>query len=461
MSSAPRGRPWTRRAVMQAGAALALAGCSPRISGGSGPIHLELWTLALAPFERYIRERIAAFERSRPGVEVEWVDVPYDAIERKLVAATAAGESPDVVNMADLTFARFASLGAFRSLDDIQPTPADERYLSGALSMCRIGGGLQAVPWYLTTQAVLANRVLLERGGISPDRIPSRWSELLDLAEPFRARTAVSLFSHPLGHESQMPPMLLAEGLSPFVESEDGLRVRMKRADIRRFFERWREVFRTGSIPREAATAGHAHLIDGYQRGSIALINTGPNFLGRIRDVAPSVYNETIVLPAVTGDLGRTHISVMVLGVMSRSKHPALAAELTWFLTSPESQLAFCREVNILPSTPASLDDPIFTEEPAGDDPDAMIARSRVITARALRDAAAFTPALAAWPDMRRALEDKYTRVLLGTLELDDAIGQIENDWNRLLIASGGGSMEAIPLPGSLISGVSSWGDAS
>ncbi|MGP1273537.1 MAG: ABC transporter substrate-binding protein [Phycisphaerales bacterium] len=409
---------------------------------------LEFWTLSLTPFESYIRERIAAFEAVHPGVRVEWVDVPYDAVERKLVAATAAGQSPDVVNMADLTFARFASLGAFRSLEGLQPTPAEERYLPGALGMCRIGGELLAVPWYLTTQAVLANTELLERGGISPDAIPDRWSELLEIAPAFRRRAGVPLFSHPLGNESQLPPMMLAEGLSPFVLDGDALRVSLDRSDIRVFLSRWADLFREGDVPREAATAGHAHLIDGYQRGGLALINTGPNFLGRIRDVARSVYDRTVVRPAVTGALGRTHISVMVLGVMRRSKHPELAAELTWFMTSPESQLAFCREVNILPSTPASLDDPLFTRLPSEDDPDSLIVQSRVMTARSLRDAAAFTPALAAWPDMRRVFEDRYTRVLLGSMQLDRAVNEVEREWNRLLIATGGGSLDAIPTPG-------------
>ena len=449
MSGGPS-RGLSRRAVVKAGLALPLAGCARRIAASG--TRLELWTLALQPFESYIRGLIAQFEAERPGVRVEWVDVPYDAMERKLVAATAARQSPDVVNMSDLTFARFASLGAFADLGAIEPTPAAERYLPGAIGMCRIGGVLRSVPWYLTTQAVMANRALLERGGLDPNALPTRWSELLALSGAFKERTGAFLFSHPLGHESQLPSILLAEGVKIFeLDAEGSLRANLTSDAVRGVLAPWALAFRQGWIPRESATQGHAHLVEGYQSGRLALINSGPNFLGRIRDVAPSVFESTAVRPAVTGALGRAHISVMTLGVMSRSRHPELAAELVWHLTSPAAQLEFCKIVNILPSTPASLSDPIFVGT-GGDtgSAEARITGARALTARALPEAVAFTPALAAWPDMRKAFEDQFVRVLLGTRELDEALETTQGRWNRLLVSTGGGELDAVPTPGAI-----------
>lgn len=437
----------SRRAVVKAGLTLPLAGCVSRHRPAGK--HLEFWTLALQPFAPYIRGLIDSFETKHPGVRVEWVDVPYDAMERKLVAATAARQSPDVVNMSDLTFARFASLGAFADLGPIQPTPAEERYLPGAIGMCRIGGALMSIPWYLTTQAVMANTTLLERGGLDPNALPHRWSELLSISGAFKERTGAFLFSHPLGHESQLPSILLAEGVRIFVTDNDGsMRADLTSDEVRGVLDHWVQAFHNGWIPRESATQGHAHLVEGYQSGRLALINSGPNFLSRIRDVAPSVFEATAVRPAVTGSLGRAHISVMTLGVMSRSKDPQLAAELAWHLTSPEAQLDFCRIVNILPSTPESLNDPLFAA-PIADNGSAetRIAGARALTARSLPDAVAFTPALAAWPDMRKAFEDQFVRVLLGTRKLDEALRTIQSRWNRLLIATGGGSLDAVPMP--------------
>lgn len=437
---------WTRRSVLAAGAALSLSGCVPRSASGS--TKLEFWTLSLKPFEAYIRAMIAEFEAANPGVEVEWVDVPFDAIERKLVAATAADRSPDVVNMSDLTFARFASLGAFADHAPLLATPALETYIDGALSVCRIDGTLRALPWYLTTQSVLANRDVLAMAGLEPDAVPTRWSDLLDLAERVRLDDDTFLFSHPLGRESQLPAMLLAEGVRLFeLDGSGRLTATLTTPEATAMLSRWVDAFRAGVVPRESATKGHAHLIEGYQSGRLGLINTGPNFLGRIRDVAPSVFDATVVRPAVTGSLGRSHISVMVLGVMARSKNKPLAAALASHMTGAAAQLEFCRIVNILPSTPASLRDPLFDPPSSRDDAESKIAYARSSAAQALPEAVAFTPALAAWPDMRKVFEDQITRVLLGTSELAAALEEIESRWNQLLIATGGGPLDAIPTP--------------
>ncbi|MEL7483997.1 MAG: extracellular solute-binding protein [Planctomycetota bacterium] len=444
MTSADRS--WTRRQILKAGAALPFAGCAARGSGDAS--RLEFWTLSLKPFEDYIRRMLASFESANPGVTVEWVDVPFDAIERKLVAATAAGQSPDVVNMSDLTFARFASLGAFADHDPLLASPAEETYIPGALSVCRIDGALRALPWYLTTQSVLANESILRIAELDARQLPTRWNDLLDLAERVRLESGTFLFSHPLGRESQLPAMLLADGIELFRLDESGkLRATLATPEVSAMLSRWIRAFEAGLVPRESATKGHAHLIEGYQSGRLGLINTGPNFLGRIRDVAPSVFDATAVRPAVTGALGRPHISVMVLGVMARSRKQELAARLASHMTSAEAQLEFCRVVNILPSTPTSLADPLFDPPSRTDDAESKIALARSSAAEALPNAVAFTPAVAAWPDMRKVFEDRITRVLLGTSDLEDTLVDIESNWNQLLVATGGGHLDAIPRP--------------
>jgi ABC-type sugar transport system, periplasmic component len=62
------------------------------------------------------------------------------------------------------------------------------------------------------------------------------------------------------------------------------------------------------------------------------------------------------------------------LAVTKQSKHPAEAADLVKFLTTPESELAVFQKVNNLPSTPsvytnpdfAAFKDPYFNNAPVG-----------------------------------------------------------------------------------------------
>ncbi len=451
-------------AVLAAAAALVAAGWTGcrRAATPGGTVSLSLWTLALAgPFDGYMKERVAAFEALHPGVSVRWVDVPFGAMDRKLIAAAGSGLAPDVVNLSDMTAARFAALGALADLGPHLSPATLQAYLPEPMRLGRMGGRIVGLPWYLTTQAVLANTQLLARGGLSAAALPRDWAALRALAVDFKARTGAYLFTIPLGQESDLPMMLLSEGLLAFETGPGGIGLRgaLDKPQVVEYIRAWVDLYRAGALPREAATAGVAHLAENYQNGRVALINSGPNFLKRIRDAAPSVFAATESGPPVTGALGRGHIAVMMVGATTQSRHPALAAQLAAFITSPESQEKFCALAVILPSTAASLDHPMFsgpdTAQLASTDAalagDARVQQARATTAAVLRDAVAFTPAMAIWPDLRRVFEEGIKRALLDGADVRATLAAIDREWDAMLAAAGstpdtgGPSIDAIP----------------
>lgn len=424
---------------------VALGGCDH--SEQRDGIEIELWTLALRPtFKEYIEGVLHDFEKAHPDLRVRWVDVPFDALGRKLIAAAAAGRAPDVVNMSDLQYARFASLGATRDLDGLLAEDPAQVYLEGALAPARINGKLGALPWYLSTQVCFVNTGLLEEAGWAIDNLGRDWSTLMAQARRYHKQTGGFLFTQSLAVESELPVMLIAEGLPPFSQDKGRLVADLTRDEVVAFVWDWVELYRDGALPREAATAGHAHVVELYQNGQIALAMTGANFLSRIADSAADVFDATAVRPAITGRLGRSHVAVMFLSVTSSSKHPEASAALAAWLTSPENQLAFARLVNILPSTPASLDDPLFVA--SNDSPVGKLDQARYTSALALRDAVAFTPALGTWPDLRRAFDEGIKAALLDGKDVRETLAEIERDWNRILDAAIPATLDAIPRPG-------------
>lgn len=434
---------------------------------------IEFWTLALSPFfDDYVKGQITAFEASHPGVKVQWVDVAYDALERKLIASAAAGRAPDVVNMPDLNFARFVSLGAFGDIRGDLPGDAEKTYLAGALNLCVIRGDLLGLPWYVNPQTKIVNTVVLNEGGINIEDLPADWAGLVSLAESFHEKTGNYLFSQPLGEESQLPIMMLAEGVVPLRMQGDAndtdarLVSNVTSPEVSEYLSQWVALYRSGAMPREAATKGHAHLLDLYQDGKVAVISTGPNFLKRIKDVSAKAYAQTGVREGAMGALGRVHMPVMVLAVTKQSKHPREAALLAWFMTSGPAQTEFCKQAPIMPSSLASLDDPFFqgtasadSESPASGREvatsgtatsgreDATMALGRAVAAATLKDAVAFTASLDTWPDLRRAFEDEFKRVLVDGVPLEEALKRIDEVWNSILGAAPAASIDSVPRP--------------
>lgn len=439
---------------------VALPSCS-RSEGADQPVEIEFWTIALARFDSYINAQIRGFEQAHPGVKVRWVDVPYTVLERKLISAAAAGRAPDVVNMSDVNYARFASLGAFADLTTLIPTGAEspeQRYLPGSLFLCKVytGGGkrqLLALPWYVNPQSSIINTDLLQQGGLTLETLPTTWRGLLALAPEFRRKTGKYLISQPLGQESQLPIMLLSEGLPPLKAKDPknpdaGIEADLTRKDVRDYIALWVETFKSGDIPRAAGTQGHSHLLDLYQEQSIAVISTGPNLLKNVRDVSPKAYANSTVRDGVHGRLGRAHMPIMVLSVTSQSKHPKEAAALAWWMTGPEVQLEFCKTVPIMPSTIASVSDPFFKPSDAEmTGADGLLVRARRVVAESLPTAVGFTAALESWPDLRRSFEEGMKRVLLDNADLDQVLAELNVEWNRILAEASPATMEAVPQP--------------
>jgi putative chitobiose transport system substrate-binding protein len=456
--AAQTGRP-LRAALLRGAAAVALAlslaWCLASLASSGRPgarVRLELWTLALRPhFDAYMAERLGAFERAHAGVAVDWVDLPFDALDRKLIAAAAAGRAPDVVNLSDLQFGRFVGLGALADLRPHLPPGTEDLYLPGAVRLGRIDGRLMALPWYLTTQVSMINTDLLAAGGLAPEDLAHRWEDLRGQAVEYHRRTGKYkyLFSQPMGSESQIPVMMLASGISPFRDGGDGrLRADLTRPEVVAYVRGWVDFYRSGAMPRAAATRNHAHLTEMYKNAGLAMIDTGPNFLSRVKNDSAEVFRKTTVRAGVTGRLDRQHLAVMTLCVTSSSPHKPEAAALAAFLTGTESQLGLCAKAPVLPSTVEGARSPVVRGDPPPPGADPAEVRARALAADSLDTAVAFTPALIAWPDLRRAFEDGIKAALLDGRPVETVLAEVNARWDRMLEAAGPAPVDAVPAVG-------------
>ncbi len=419
-------------------------GCDNQLAA-NGKIRLELWTLALRPkFDDYMSNLVNAFEKENPTIDVVWVDVPFDAIQRKFLASAAAGRAPDVINLSDGFYARFVALGGVVDLSTLLPGDPDKTYFRGALSLCKIDGKLYALPWYLAANIGFLNTKLLNDAGIDPQALPNDWPGLRRAAIDYHAKTGKFLMAPQLGQESQLPLWFYAENLSPLRARSDGRGMESNLDDPRivQLIRDWVETYRIGALPAESVVGDHGRMIDLYQNGKTAFMVAGPNFLERIRDAAPEVFQNTINRPSPIGADGRHEISTMLLCVTSQSKHPSEAAKLAWFMTNARNQLAFAKIVSILPSTPASMDDPHFQQTATKTD------RARNISAESMKNATSYVPPLAAWPELTAVFQEQIKAALLDGADVEKTLNEIGTSWNGILNDTSPSPGTSSPSPG-------------
>src|SRR5262249_39545478 len=132
--------------------------------------------------------------------------------------------------------------------------------------------------------------------------------------------------------------------------------------------EMYVDLYKKGTIPRETLLLSKAYpqAVDMFQSGNLGILQTGPQFLNRVRDNSPSVYQVTRVAPL---PLGKGHVisaATMNVVIPKDTQNIRDAVEFALFVTNDENQLEFSKQVLVFPSTIKATKDPFF-QLPGGD----------------------------------------------------------------------------------------------
>lgn len=403
---------------------LALSACS---GGGKGSERrVEFWTMALKPtFTDYVQSTIDQFKKAHPGVEVEWVDVPGNAIEDKTLSAVSGGTPPDLVNLNPDFAQRLASKGALQDLSALVPSDVQTTYFPSALDANRVDGKLIGLPWYLSTQVAIYNRALLDKAGVKT--LPGTYRELAAQAGAFKQVGAVPFMPN-LGDSNRILELLALDGVT--LLTPDRKKAAFDTPEGRDSFAFWANLFRDNVLPKEALSLDNREIVDRFQAGQSAVLPAGPQFLKQVKENAPELYKTVDVAPQIGGKSGKVGVGVMNLVVPTTSKHQEDAVALATFITNAENQLAFCKLAGILPSAQTAAADPFFTTLPATA---SVEDRARKIAAEQLKRSVLLVPPMPHQSDLKKAMNAALQRAALGQQTPDEALKQAAADWDRIL----------------------------
>jgi multiple sugar transport system substrate-binding protein len=124
------------------------------------------------------KEQIAAFERARPGVRIEFTKVPLAEHTDKLIAQFAANQPPQIVHVPAQTFFPFADRGWLESLDRyLEETDVKKTYHALQAKECVWKGSTYCVLMLNYGYAWVYNEKLLRAAGKS---VPRNVEEYVD-----------------------------------------------------------------------------------------------------------------------------------------------------------------------------------------------------------------------------------------------------------------------------------------
>ncbi|MEB3338552.1 MAG: sugar ABC transporter substrate-binding protein [Leptolyngbyaceae bacterium] len=403
---------------------------APSNSGGepsaAKPQEVEFWTMQLQPqFTDYFQKLIAAFEQENPTTKVRWVDVPWAAMESKILTAVSAKTAPDVVNLNPDFASQLAARNAWLTLDDKIAPEVRQEYLPRIWQASTLDGKSFGIPWYLTTRVAIYNTDLLKQAGVSQP--PSTYAELAQVAQQIKEKTGKYAFFATLVPEDS------AEVLESWVQMGVQLVDAQGQAAFntpqgKAAFQYWVDLYKKGLLPRDVLTEGHRRAIELYQAGETAILASSPEFLNTIAKNAPQIAQVSASTSQITGSTGKKNVAVMNLVIPRDTDQPDAALKFALFVTNSDNQLAFAKAANVLPSTTKALADSYFKILPANASP---VEKARSVSANQMQDAQVLIPAMKDIKQLQKIIYTNLQAAMLDQKTVDQAIAEAAQAWNQ------------------------------
>lgn len=389
------------------------------------PVKIQFWTISLKPtFDDYINGRIAKFESENEGVTVEWTDLPYDAIEQKLLTAIGSGEAPDVVNLNTGMALTMAQKGALVNLKAEAPETL-AIYQESLLQGASYKGGIYAYPWYATSALLIMNTDIIKAAGLDPANAPKTWEEMTEWARTIKEKTGKYAF---------MPDRNMVQFNMAGVQwlNEDKTKATLNTPEAVAVYQRMRDWIEQDLIPHDSITKNYNEALNRYMAGELAFLLTGPQFLTRVRDNAPEIYAVTDVAPYILdkGKKLQTSLMNVVVPAASKAENREAAIKFANFITNDESQLEFAKIVNILPSTKEAAKDPFFSQDTGNPLED----KAKKITVDQMAISYDFTLGIGGKQGkVHEAYLKALERVMLGEITAQEGVDWLEEQVNAIL----------------------------
>src|SRR5699024_10568768 len=110
----------------------------------------------------YLEDLIDRYEEENPNVTSDWLDVPADDLEQKVLSDVSAGNAPDVVSL-NLSFGvSLAELDATTNIDEFVSDAVRDRYLEGAWDAKQYKYETFGIPWYLGTEVTVVKEDIFD-----------------------------------------------------------------------------------------------------------------------------------------------------------------------------------------------------------------------------------------------------------------------------------------------------------
>jgi putative chitobiose transport system substrate-binding protein len=335
------------------------------ITGVEPNAEIGLWTFFLSPtFDQYIKDTIARFEGTYPGVKVNWED-HQATFQDDLNNAFAAGNAPDVINLSvgEGWVSDYATKDLLLDLDASVPQEVKDIYFEGLWKSQLVDGKNFQFPWYQGIAVELINKRIYEEGaGLSVADFPTTVDGLPAVCQAIKDKTG-SLCDIRLTVNDLLAQMVYEGNVK--VLNDDSSAFTFDSAEGVAWLQMYVDMVKAGTVDTAALTTLDDRVgLLLFSAGQAPFYQTGPNLIREVKSNNASLYEDLAVVPAPVGKSGVVGKGLMGMSVKADTQFPNASIALAQFFTNPRSMVEFAKQVAVYPSSAAAYDDPFFGSTP-------------------------------------------------------------------------------------------------
>jgi putative chitobiose transport system substrate-binding protein len=402
---------------------------------------IEFWTFSMKPkFTPYFENIVKQYEASHPGVNIEWVDFPWDIIQTKLVTRIVAGTPPALVNLNVPWADELARDGLLTPVDSLLQGHRAQ-YLSSTLQDLTFHGKTYGFPLYSNVAVIAYNTEIFRAAGI--ERPPRTLDEQLAFARRIAQRTGKAGLCPAL---SKIDGLMMQQGLPVLANGRAAFNTPAHVA----LLEKLAQTYKAGGLLKDALFAedNFPAAIDAYKGGRLGMLLAPPTAVRRIETDARDIYAKTDVAPAPLGPTGIADggwlIHFAVPARVAAGKLPAIG-EFARFLTNDANQLAFAKQASVYPAAALAAQDPFFTRAAGTGAADKAVPAGAVSMPHART---MYVAGVEDYDELRRVLVKAVEAGVTGRADIRAALDEAAGIWNRKLAGQKHGAPGDSAAPG-------------
>ncbi|MBB0243483.1 extracellular solute-binding protein, partial [Streptomyces alkaliphilus] len=401
---------------------LPLAACGGGDSGAEAePVtgSITFWDTSNETEAPLFNQLVAAFEREHPGIDVDYVNVPFFEAEQRYLEAVGTGSAPDVLR-ADVGWT--ANMVAGNLLADLAGTPAEPapgEFLETVVESVVFDDAVYGVPQVTDTLALMYNKELFERAGLT--RPPRYWSEVEEYGLAVAGATdAEGIVLNTDGYFAL--PFLYGEDTDLIDPGTRTITVAGPAAV--RGLSAAASLVESGAAPVPPEEDAYGAMQGAFKRGEAAMMLNGPWAVADLLD--SSVFADGTNLgiapvPAGSGGTAGSPTGGHNLVVSAGTRSPDAAHLFVSFMTAAEQQEKAAVELGLLPTRKAAYTDAVLADPVRNS---FYFAHTKAVPRIPLPEGSR----------MFGDLEEAYTGVLFGETTPADALAVTARTWHEELL---------------------------